>query len=120
MKKFLAVLPILYLLSGCTTHIDIEKPQYTTVSGTFCHEMNLTDTSGTEDIYYQFRSHDDEVWWILTSDEIGHVPESNTEYNLTFYDCGTTEPYENCDCTADMDCECYLYDDVFIEISKAE
>ena len=120
MKKFLVLLPILCLLSGCAEQrINIEKPDLTEVDGKFYHTLDLVN-SGTENTYYQFRSHDDSVWWLLTADEIGHAPDFNTEYRLTFYDNGTTKPHETCDCTADMDCECYLYDDEFISIRIAE
>ena len=122
MKKLALFCGLLLTVSGCAAPktIDIKTPEYTTATGKFYHEMNLTDTSGTEDTYFQFRSDDNAVWWLLTADEIGHAPDCDTEYRLTFYDNSTTEPYTTCDCTPDMDCECYLYDDVFIGISKSE
>lgn len=88
-----------------------------TVKGSFqIHEpLVLTDTEGNENSYYQFRSYDDEVWWLLTEQEIGHIPNGTDEYRLTFSNSGTF----SCDCKAEYDCECYLYDDVFLCIKKS-
>ena len=89
-----------------------------TVYGKFTDAgMELTNAlSGQTRILYQFKSDDNSVWWMLSADEIGKIPSSTEKYALVFCDNGTTEKYIHCDCSLDMDCECYLYDDIFITI----
>ncbi len=84
-----------------------------TVAGKFHHSLDVTNYLGEPETLYQFRSYDDEVWWHLTEEEIGHIPNfefEDTTYYLTYNDMGTTE----CDCPPEYDCDCYLYDDEFI------
>lgn len=69
---------------------------------------------GIEDIYYQFRSDDDTVWWILTAAEIGHIPNTEDKYILYYTNNGTRA----CDCPPELECECYLYDDIFFHIER--
>lgn len=76
--------------------------------------MELTDYDGVTDTYYQFRADDNSVWWVLTADEIGEVPDATTKYSLRYNNNFTTE----CDCPEEWDCECYCYDDEFIGIRK--
>ena len=91
-----------------------------TVSGKFYNNAELTDTNGNEDTYYQFKSNDNEVWWLLTEEEIGHIPNGNTEYALTYDNNGTTKANKPCDCTPELDCECEVYDDTFISIREVK
>lgn len=70
--------------------------------------------------YYQFKSHDDTVWWALTEDEIGFIPSLQKEYTLLYCDNGTTKENKPCDCIPEWECECEVYDDVFIEIYEEE
>lgn len=70
--------------------------------------------------YYQFRSYDDTVWWLLTEDEIGFKPSTEKEYALLYCNNGTTKANKSCDCLLEWECECELYDDVFIEIYEEE
>lgn len=86
------------------------------VEGKFYGDMICTDSDGIEDIYYQFRSDDDSVWWILTAEEIGHVPNTEDKYKLYYTDNGTTKESRVCDCLPEWDCECYLYDDIFFAV----
>ena len=60
--------------------------------------------------WYQFKSYDDTVWWALTTEDMGFVPEANKTYTLLYYDNGTT------DCTECSECECEVYDDIFLTI----
>lgn len=85
-----------------------------TVEGRFYHDMELTDYDGVTDTYYQFRADDNSVWWVLTANEIGEVPDTTTKYSLRYNNNFTTE----CDCPEEWDCECYCYDDEFIGIRK--
>lgn len=89
-----------FTLTSCTTE----------TTGKFHGDFMATDTNGIEEKYYQFRSNDDEVYWLLTESEIGFVPKANEEYTLVYDNNGTTK------CNCDVECECYLYDDIFVEI----
>jgi hypothetical protein len=86
------------------------------VDGEFYGTFEGTDESGYTDTYYQFKSYDNEVWWVLTANEIGCIPKSNTKYMLVYNDNGTTKEDKVCDCLEEYDCECYVYDDVFIKV----
>jgi len=68
--------------------------------------------------YYQFKSNDDTVWWALTVEDIGFIPEENTEYTLIYFDNDTTVENKNCDCKPEWECECEVYDDIFLGIVK--
>lgn len=63
--------------------------------------------------WYQFKSYDDTVWWVLTTEEIGFTPEANKTYTLLYYDNGTTSCTE---CAEEFECECEVYDDIFLAI----
>jgi hypothetical protein len=67
--------------------------------------------------WYQFKSYDDTIWWALTTKEIGFVPEANKTYALLYYDNGTTDCTE---CAEEFDCECEVYDDIFLTIKEME
>ena len=67
------------------------------------------------DDWYQFKSYDNTVWWALTTEDIGFVPEENKAYTLIYYDNGTTDCTE---CDEIDDCECEIYDDIFLAIIK--
>lgn len=77
-------------------------------------------TNGTRDIdgnmYYQFISYDNEVWWVLTEDQIGYIPSTEKNYYLVYSNNGTTAENKTCDCLKEWDCECEVYDDVFLAI----
>ena len=63
--------------------------------------------------YYQFKSYDDTVWWALTAEEMDLTPEANKTYTLVYYNNNTTECLE---CAEEFDCECEVYDDIFLTI----
>ena len=88
------------------------------VKGKFYGNIQGVDCSGNENTYYQFRSDDNKVWWILTAAEIGHVPNKKDKYILYYTDNKTDENTTVCDCLPEWDCECYLYDDIFFYIEK--
>lgn len=84
------------------------------IEGKFYGDMICKNHQGIEDTYYQFRSDDDTVWWILTATEIGHIPNTEDKYILYYTDNGT----KTCDCPPELECECYLYDDIFFHIER--
>ena len=86
------------------------------VEGKFYGDMICADYNGAEDTYYQFKSDDNTVWWVLTAEEIGHIPNTTDKYILYYTDNGTTKESQVCDCLPEWDCECYLYDDIFFAI----
>ena len=86
--------------------------------GKFYGDTICTDGKGVTDTYYQFKSDDDKVWWILNADEIGHIPNINDKYTLYYTDNATVKETQVCDCLPEWDCECYLYDDIFFHIEK--
>lgn len=86
------------------------------VDGRFYSTFIGVDNKGNTSAYYQFKSNDNEVWWILTEKELGFIPQSNTEYSFAYSDNGTIKGDKVCDCSED--CECYMYDDVFIGIKE--
>ncbi len=87
-----------------------------TVVGKFTSEF--TDLDGER--YYQFKSHDDTVWWALREKEIGFKQSMDKEYALLYCNNGTTKENKPCDCVPEWECECEVYDDVFIEIYEEE
>lgn len=88
------------------------------VEGKFYGDMICADYKGAEDTYYQFKSDDNTVWWVLTAEEIGHIPNTTDKYILYYTDNGTTKESQVCDCLPEWDCECYLYDDIFFYIER--
>lgn len=88
------------------------------VEGKFYDDMICTDYYGVERIFYQFKSDDDTVWWFLNATEIGHIPNNTDKYILYYTDNGTTEESQVCDCLPEWECECYLYDDIFLHIER--
>lgn len=107
MKKFLVVFLCLLSIMSSMLSKNIVK-----ADGKFHGKFESED----EEIYYQFKSNDDVVWWVLTENEIGFIPENNTEYILIYNNNGTTKDNKVCDCSEDYECECYVYDDVFIKV----
>ena len=68
------------------------------IGGKFYGDMICTDYKGIENTYYQFKSDDDTVWWILTAKEIGYVPNTDDKYTLYYANNGTVEESRVCDC----------------------
>lgn len=88
---------------------DDDKIEATAIMGSF--PSIFIDTEETT--YYQFKSYDDSVWWLLTAEEIGFEPEEDKPYTLIYNNNGTTDCTE---CAEEFDCECELYDDIFLAI----
>jgi hypothetical protein len=97
------------------------NPNIKTTQGEFYTEFDALncETEATEH-FYQFRSDDDSVWWMLTAEEIGYIPECGKKYALTYDDKGTTTGNKTCDCLPEWECECEVYDDEFIKIEESE
>ena len=104
MKRLVILSLCLLTLTSCS---DVKQ-----TTGQFHETIQATDINGNTDTYYQFKSNDNEVWWQLTAEEIGFIPNANTEYVLTYDNNGTTD----CDCSAE--CECEIYDDIFLRIER--
>ena len=68
--------------------------------------------------YYQFKSNDNSVWWTLTESEIGFKPSTEKEYILLYCNNGTTAENKTCGCLPE--CECEVYDDVFLGLFEEE
>ena len=121
MKKItifvLGILIIAFSMSFISIKNNIEN-NIKKVDGKFYCDFEAANNEGNKDTYYQFRSNDNEVWWVLTADEIGEIPNFTDNYTLIFSDNGTTEENKPCDCAPELECECELYDDVFISVSK--
>lgn len=97
-------------------NIDIEEGSIIdtkTVAGYISGTMTDLNSGNT---LYQFKSYDDTVWWCLTEKEIGFTPIIDSEYILCYYDNGTTKINKPCDCLEVYDCECEVYDDIFIAL----
>lgn len=115
MKKLFTLLislTIVMALVSCT------KANTVSVSGKFNDTIEATDDNGDTNLYYQFKSNDGKVWWILTEKEMGFVPDEGTEYVLTYNNNGTTKENKSCGCAPKLNCECEVYDDVFINIKE--
>ena len=110
MKKLFALtltITILFLTSCARTN---------KVAGQFYGCIEATDQNGNADTYYQFRSYDCTVFWLLTADELGFVPNANKTYTLAYNDSGTTSENKPCNCDWEFHCECEVYDDILISV----
>lgn len=94
------------------------KIKHTEKIGRFHNVIESKNSEGENCTYYQFRSDDNFVWWLLTEDEIGEIPSFESEYILTYFDNGTTVRNKSCGCPPENDCECELYDDIFLSIVR--
>ena len=94
---------------------DGEDLEVDTAVGTFSDDnFKATLPSGEEEYYYQFKSDDNEVWWCLTEEEMGFVPEIGKKYIVAYYQNGTTK--DNHECPEEYECDCYCYDDIFLGV----
>lgn len=105
---------ILFLLCGVTALSLTSCAKKTT--GAFHGSFEVTDSNGNADTYYQFRSNDCTVWWLLTEEEIGFVPKAGKTYTLSYDDNGTTRENKPCNCDYEDHCECEVYDDIFLGV----
>lgn len=89
-----------------------------TVSGTITNEVELLNGEKA----YQFKSYDNEVWWLITEKDIIRddvVLRVGGENTITYFDNGTTKEDYKCygePCENKEDCECYVYDDILLDI----
>ena len=97
---------------------DGESLDFTQVKGRFYHAMEVINYKDEEEVVYQFRSDDNSVWRLLTEEEVGEIPNFTDIYTLIFFDNGTTAENKSCDCIPEWECECELYDDIFLGIYK--
>ena len=107
---------ILFLLCGVTALTLTSCARKTT--GRFYGGLEAKDNNGNVDIYYQFRSDDCTVFWLLTEEELGFVPNANAKYNLIYDDNDTTRENKPCNCDQEFHCECEVYDDVLLNIRQ--
>lgn len=92
-----------------------DRIPYRELRGTFRSAIEPVDN--TRGVWYQFVSEDETSFWLLTEEEIGGIPSFGCEYVLMFFDNGTDEGNKECGCKAE--CECWKYDDIFLDIVKA-
>lgn len=126
MKKTTLIILAALTLTSCTARTETTTEATATTEATTPSTIITThgtfhgsfdDTNGER--LYQFRSYDNETWWLLTEEEIGHIPTTSDEYILT-YDNGNT-PVQDltiCGCDPEWECECHVYDDEFIKIER--
>ena len=95
---------------------DGEDLEVDVAVGTFSTDSfeAMSSPDGVKEKYYQFKSHDNEVWWCLTEKDMGFIPKEGKEYVLAFYQNGTTK--DNHECPEEYDCDCYCYDDIFLGV----
>ena len=100
-----------------TTFVDIplEDFNHNLFEG---NQFEVSSTIGDFEWYdgndwYQFKSYDDKVWWLLSTKDIGFIPEENVTYRLIYYNNQTTDCFE---CHPKYECECEVYDDIFLAI----
>ena len=107
----------LTITTAVSCHVSTKANETTTVGKFYC-EFEAKDDKGNVDTYYQFKSNDNEVWWMLTEEEIGAIPKENVEYALTYNTKGTTKENKTCGCA--FLCECEVYDDEFISVKEVK
>lgn len=66
---------------------------------------------------YEFESYDKSVRWVLSREQFGgSVPQIGKGYTLCYYDNGTTADNKPCSDAPELECECEVYDDIFLTI----
>lgn len=121
MKKVFKITAVLVILLVVVTVILFVVHKNGTVvqtEGRFYGSVEAETLEEKSEVLYQFRSDDNETWWLLTEHEIGHVPNNKDKYILIFNNNGTTKANPPCTCKPDDDCECFVYDDVFLKIVR--
>lgn len=148
MKKIISIVLSLCLVFTSTIFAAAEESTIVVVRGKFylTHEGTICASPdpakvGKLETFYQFRSNDGKVWWSLTEEEIGFIPDTLqaliecniisagksidslseivwNEYILVYDNNGTTVDNKPCDCLPEYECECEVYDDEFITLIK--
>lgn len=113
-----------------------EKINISTIKGRFYTRFKDSDRYGNTQTFYEFRSNDDSIRWILSTEEIAgidndnskcsfeelerveNIPDYESEYTLIYYDNGTDKNNKPCDCPKEWQCECEVYDDIFLAVVK--
>lgn len=113
-----------------------EKIDISAIKGRFYTRFNDNDGHGNTQTFYEFRSNDDSVRWILSTEELAgidndnskcsfeelerveNIPDYEFEYTLIYYDNGTNKLNKPCDCPEEWECECEVYDDIFLAVVK--
>lgn len=113
-----------------------EKIDISAIKGRFYTRFNDNDGHGNTQTFYEFRSNDDSVRWILSTEELAgidkdnskcsfeelerveNIPDYESEYTLIYYDNGTNKLNKPCDCPEEWECECEVYDDIFLAVVK--
>ena len=119
--KTLSIILTALILTSCTSTATPEQknPNIITKEGRFHHVNMFFDNSN--ELHCQFRSDDNEDWWILTESEINHIPNTTDKYIITYDNGGTPEQdLSICGCDPEWECECHVYDDEFISIRRIE
>lgn len=112
MNKLLAIIYCIFLMISSVSCAGIEKAK-----GQFHGSFTTADINGNVDTYYHFKSDDNKVWWLLTEEQIGFIPKEGDEYVVMYHNNGTTADHKLCNCDPELECECEMYDDVFIGIT---
>lgn len=146
MKKVISIILSVCLICTSTIFATAKESSIVAVRGKFylSHEGTVYASPDSSEIgktytYYQFRSNDGSVWWSLTENQIGFIPDTLKdmidndiirgrrsieslsdlewkEYILIYDNMGTTSDNKPCDCLPEYECECELYDDEFIAL----
>ena len=109
MNKLLAIIYCIFLMISSVSCTGIEK-----ATGKFEGSFTTSDANGNVETYYHFKSDDNRVWWLLTEEQIGFVPNRGDEYVVIYHNNGTTADSKLCTCDPELNCECEKYDDIFI------
>lgn len=119
MKRIIAIcLLAIMLFIAVGFNIYYKGNNNVSVIGKFDAPIDITDINGNTGTYYQFKSNDNEVWWLLNETEMGFIPNTNIEYILTYNNNGTIKANKPCDCAPQYECECEVYDDEFVSIKS--
>lgn len=108
----------LVLLGAVALNMYYKANNTISLTGKFYGHHEATDTNGNVDTYYHFKSDDGSVWWDLTEYQMGFIPNGNTKYIFTYSNNGTTKANKPCDCAPKDECECEVYDDMFVSIRE--
>ena len=119
-SKIIAGAVLALALAGTISVHTNSKSNEATAIGKFHGTIETCNENEIPNLYYQFKSNDNKVWWLLTENEMGFVPNRNAEYVLVYDNNGTTETNKPCDCAPEYECECEVYDDEFISIKELE
>lgn len=113
MKRIPILILIVFVVA---TFMSPPNANVNKVAGKFYGHHEATDINGNTDTYYEFRSNDGSIWWDLTEYQMNFIPNENTEYILTYDNNGTTRENKPCDCASEFNCECEVYDDIFLSV----